>query len=136
MTKKMTNKPQASRNVPPLNSHAQYEGTSLLADPVHEYISFTVPTSRDPHEVTEKDLIDSAWVQRLRYVYQLQSARWVYPTAEHSRFQHSLGAMHVAGRFARHLYVSVKETLGDIPSPAYIEELLRVSALLHDVGHG
>src|SRR5207253_9896567 len=36
-----------------------------------------------------------------RSIYQLQSARWVYPSAEHSRFVHSLGAMHVAGRFAR-----------------------------------
>jgi HD superfamily phosphohydrolase len=135
-TKKATrNKPAASGVLAP-DSHAQYEGTALLADPVHEYINFTVPAAQNTDEVTEKELIDSTWVQRLRYVYQLQSARWVYPTAEHSRFQHSLGAMHVAGRFARHLYKSVKETVGDVPSAAYIEELLRVSALLHDVGHG
>ncbi|MEK6549153.1 MAG: metal-dependent phosphohydrolase, partial [Nitrospirota bacterium] len=47
----------------------------------------------EPQETTEKDLIDSPWVQRLRYIFQLQSARWVYPSAEHSRFVHSLGAM-------------------------------------------
>src|SRR5438876_12305770 len=117
-------------------SNAPYDGSALIADPIHQYVSFTVPFSTaDPRERTEKNLIDSPWVQRLRYVYQLQSARWVYPTAEHSRFQHSLGAMYVAGRFARHLYPSLKETLGDIPSPAYVEELLRISALLHDVGH-
>ncbi|HEX2387384.1 MAG TPA: metal-dependent phosphohydrolase, partial [Candidatus Binatia bacterium] len=74
---------------------SEYEGTALLADPIHHYIQFTVPLHKG--EVTEKAVIDSPWVQRLRYIYQLQSARWVYPTAEHSRFQHSLGAMHLAG---------------------------------------
>ena len=76
-----------------------YDGTALLGDPVHGYISFTTP--RSIGDKTEKDLIDTAWMQRLRQIYQLQSARWVYPSAEHSRFQHVLGAMHLAGRFAR-----------------------------------
>jgi HD superfamily phosphohydrolase len=111
-----------------------YDGTALLGDPVHGYISFTTPRTAD--EKTEKDLIDTAWMQRLRQIYQLQSARWVYPSAEHSRFQHSLGAMHLAGRFARHLYPSLKAASLDCPSENYIEELLRVTALLHDVGHG
>jgi HD superfamily phosphohydrolase len=111
-----------------------YDGTALLGDPVHGYISFTTP--RATGEKTEKDLIDTLWMQRLRQIYQLQSARWVYPSAEHSRFQHSLGAMHLAGRFARHLYPSLKAATPDCPSVNYIEELLRVTALLHDVGHG
>ncbi len=51
-------------------------------------------------EATEKDLVDTPWLQRLRRIYQLQSARWVYPSAEHTRFQHSLGTMHNAGEFA------------------------------------
>jgi HD superfamily phosphohydrolase len=112
-----------------------YDGTALLGDPVHGYISFTTPRP-SVAERTEKDLIDTAWMQRLRQIYQLQSARWVYPSAEHSRFQHSLGAMHLAGRFARHLYPSLKAAVPDCPSLHYIEELLRVAALLHDVGHG
>jgi len=111
-----------------------YDGTALLGDPVHGYISFTTP--RGGGEKTEKDIIDTPWMQRLRQIYQLQSARWVYPSAEHSRFQHSLGAMHLAGRFARHLYPSLKAAAPDCPSVNYIEELLRVTALLHDVGHG
>ncbi len=111
-----------------------YDGTALLGDPVHGYISFTTP--RAAGEKTEKDLIDTAWMQRLRQIYQLQSARWVYPSAEHSRFQHVLGAMHVAGRFARHLYPSLKAAIPDCPSANYIEEFLRVAALLHDIGHG
>lgn len=113
---------------------ALYEGLALIADPIHGYITFTTPKGQK--EKTEKDLIDSPWMQRLRNVCQLQSARWVYPSAEHSRFQHSLGTMYIAGRFARHLYPSLKESIEDCPSEAYIEELLRVAALLHDIGHG
>src|SRR5574339_210656 len=101
-------------------AHAPYDGSALIADPIHKYVSFTVPQSQaDPHERAEKDLIDSSWVQRLRYIYQLQSARWVYPSAEHTRFVHSLGTMHVAGRFARHLYPFLKTIAPDIPSAAF-----------------
>jgi len=118
-------------------SNAPYDGSALIADPIHQYVSFTVPFSTaDPHERTEKDLIDSPWVQRLRYIYQLQSARWVYPSAEHTRFVHSLGTMHVAGRFARHLYPFLKKAVQGIPSANYVEEFLRVTALVHDIGHG
>ncbi|GJL53148.1 MAG: hypothetical protein NPIRA02_02800 [Nitrospirales bacterium] len=114
-----------------------HEGTSLIADPIHGYITFTVPrTDGASHEYTEQDLIDSPWLQRLRYIYQLQSAHWVYPAAEHTRFQHSLGAMHLAGRFANHVYPTLSHMIHEVPSPPYIEALLRVAALLHDVGHG
>jgi uncharacterized protein len=123
---------------------SHYDGSALIADPIHEYITFTVPFAlsaksvvrSDQQEATEKDLIDSPWAQRLRYIFQLQSARWVYPSAEHSRFVHSLGAMHVAGRFARHLYPFLAKAVPDVPSASYIEELLRVTALVHDIGHG
>ncbi|HUH64869.1 MAG TPA: HD domain-containing protein [Syntrophales bacterium] len=113
-----------------------YEGRALIADPIYQYTSFTVPSADVPDEKTEKDLMDSPWVQRLRRIYQLQSARWVYPAAEHSRFQHSLGTMHVAGEFGRYLYPSLKEVCREVPSMNCVEELLRVAGLLHDVGHG
>ena len=117
--------------------HIPFNGTSLIADPIHQYITFTVPLDGPTQkERTEKDLIDSPWMQRLRSIYQLQSARWVYPAAEHTRFQHSLGAMHLAGRLAKHIYPSLAQTIPDVPSSAYIEEVLRVTALLHDIGHG
>ncbi len=131
-------------NPRPSLGKSHYDGSALIADPIHEYITFTVPfaapsntaTRGDQQEATEKDLIDSPWMQRLRYIFQLQSARWVYPSAEHSRFVHSLGAMHVAGRFARHLYPFLQKADAGVPSAHYIEELLRVTALLHDIGHG
>ncbi len=112
-----------------------YQGRGLIADPIHRYILYTRPDGI-PGEATEQDLIDSPWVQRLRRVPQLQSARWVFPAAEHSRFQHSLGAMHLAGRFAQQLYPSLKAEFPDGPSSALLEELMRMAGLLHDVGHG
>jgi HD superfamily phosphohydrolase len=60
-----------------------------------------VMTYRIEGEDTERDVIDTPWVQRLRRIFQLQSARWVFSTAEHTRFQHSLGTMHVASCLKR-----------------------------------
>jgi HD superfamily phosphohydrolase len=113
-----------------------YRGQGLIADPIHRYLVYTRPESERPGEATEQDLIDTPWVQRLRRIPQLQSARWVFPTAEHSRFPHALGVMHVAGRFAQQLAPSLSRVCPDAPSPALLEELLRVAGLLHDVGHG
>ncbi len=114
-----------------------FDGIALLADPIHGYISLTVPyTQASTTEQTEKDLIDSPWVQRLRYIFQLQSAHWVYPGAEHTRFQHSLGTMHLAGRFMKQLYPSLRQMIPDLPSFPFLEEFVRVTALLHDIGHG
>ena len=91
--------------------HIPFNGTSLIADPIHQYITFTVPLDVPAQkERTEKDLIDSPWMQRLRSIYQLQSARWVFPAAEHTRFQHSLGSMHLAGRLAKHIYPSDRKS--------------------------
>jgi hypothetical protein len=112
-----------------------YQGRGLIADPIHHYILYTRPDGI-PGEATEQDLIDTPWVQRLRRIPQLQSARWVFPGAEHSRFQHALGAMHLAGRFAQQLSPSLKSIFPQAPSPALVEELLRMAGLLHDVGHG
>lgn len=113
-----------------------YKGTALIADPIYNYIPFTVPDSPGSSEKTEKDLIDSEWMQRLRRIHQLQNAMWVYPSAEHTRFQHSLGTMHMAGRFARHLYPGLKKECPDVPSRNFVEAVFRVAGLLHDVGHG
>jgi HD superfamily phosphohydrolase len=113
-----------------------FRGKGLICDPIHHYIPFTRPDGCIPGEATEEDLIDTPWVQRLRRIPQLQSARWVFPTAEHSRFTHALGAMHVAGRFAHHLAPSLRAVFPDGPSLPLLEELLRMAGLLHDIGHG
>jgi HD superfamily phosphohydrolase len=112
-----------------------YQGRGLIADPIHRYILYTRPGAI-PGEASEQDILDTSWVQRLRRIPQLQSARWVFPAAEHSRFQHSLGAMHLAGRLAQQLYPSLHAIFPDGPSAPLMEELLRMAGLLHDVGHG
>ncbi len=113
-----------------------YEGMALLADPLYGYIQFTVPAAAGPTEPTEKDLMDSPWLQRLRRIHQLQSTWWLYPAGEHSRFQHVLGVMHMADRFADQLYPSLRQLFPRCPSRNLVKELLRVTGLVHDVGHG
>ncbi len=117
----------------------RYDDVHLIADPLYGYLRITTP--RDETEVTETAIIDDPWVQRLKRIHQLQSSWWVFPTAEHSRFAHSLGVMHLAGTLATHVYPSLVEVLGregaqPVPSRPLAEETLRLAGLLHDVGHG
>ena len=126
-----------------------FSAVNLISDPIHGYVELTKRLAPDEaaaadlpvESFAEDDLLDTAWVQRLRRISQLQSARWVFPTAEHSRFTHGLGVMHEAGLWARALYPSLRSTIratpGDaVPSEGLVVETLRVAGLLHDVGHG
>ncbi|MEN9508362.1 MAG: hypothetical protein RLZZ621_925 [Gemmatimonadota bacterium] len=76
-------------------------------------------------------LLDTPTVQRLRYVRQLGLAFLVYPGATHSRFEHALGAWHLAGMALRLL--DEQGALGGIPDRE--RQIIRAAALLHDVGH-
>ena len=107
---------------------------SLCHDPIHGYIPFI--SIVDEGETSERALLDHPWLQRLRQIHQLQTAWWVYPSAEHTRFQHVVGAMHMASRAIQALYPSLQEVCLEVPSRGYIECLARLAALLHDVGHG
>jgi uncharacterized protein len=123
---------------------------NLISDPIHGYIELTKRLAPEhaarlgmgPESAAEGDLLDSAWLQRMRRISQLQSARWAFPTAEHSRFTHSLGVMHEAGLWARHLYPSLRAELlvaepdATPPSEGLVVETMRLAGLLHDVGHG
>jgi uncharacterized protein len=127
---------------------APFVAVNLISDPIHGYVELTKRLTASEsagaglpsEDVAEEDLLDTAWLQRLRRISQLQSARWVFPTAEHSRFTHGLGVMHEAGLWARSLYPSLRSTLvalGDVaPSEGLVVETLRMAGLLHDVGHG
>ena len=114
-------------------SAARFSEINLIADPLYGYIEIT---KGGPGEASESALLDTPWLQRMRRVHQLQSAWWVFPTAEHSRFVHLLGAMHLASLFARRVDASLRASITDTPSPALVEETLRLAGLLHDVGHG
>ena len=127
-----------------------FAAVNLISDPIHGYLELTKRLSHDEsaaaglpdEDAAEDDLLDTAWLQRLRRISQLQSARWVFPTAEHSRFTHGLGVMHEAGLWARALLPSLRTVLPTLapgeplPSEGLVVETLRVAGLLHDVGHG
>jgi len=127
-----------------------FTAVNLISDPIHGYIELTKRLTADgsaalglgSEDVAEEDLLDTAWLQRLRRISQLQSARWVFPTAEHSRFTHGLGVMHEAGLWARSLYPSLRSTMAKsvaaetVPSEGLVVETMRMAGLLHDVGHG
>ncbi len=76
-------------------------------------------------------LLDTPVVQRLRYVRQLGLAYLVYPGASHSRFEHALGAYHLAGVALRLLDERGQLTRLRSDSVA----IVRAAALLHDIGH-
>src|ERR1700694_2894422 len=116
---------------------AEYSRTNLSSDPIYRYLRITKGGPGGvPGTSAEQDLVDSAWLQRLRRIHQLQSAWWVFATAEHSRFQHALGAMHLAGEWGRHLYPTLRRQHPEAPSQAVVTETPRIAALMHDVGHG
>jgi HD superfamily phosphohydrolase len=87
-----------------------------IKDSVHDHIEV---------EGVAEALLDTPTVQRLRRVSQLGTVRLVYPSANHTRFEHSLGVYHLAARALDHLGVEGRAA-----------ERVRAAALLHDVGHG
>ncbi|MFB6181916.1 MAG: HD domain-containing protein [Candidatus Magasanikbacteria bacterium] len=87
-----------------------------IYDPIHNYIEV---------EDLFEDLIDTKQFQRLRRIKQLGTAHLIFPSTTHTRFEHSLGVFHLAGRFAKQLELNSKE-----------RKTLKAAGLLHDIGHG
>jgi len=98
----------------------------LLRDPIHDLIAFDLGSAEDRVLVAA---MDTAEVQRLRRVKQLGMAHMAYQGAEHSRFTHSIGVMHL-----------IRRMLGRLAPGEELDAETRLSAmcagLLHDVGHG
>ena len=102
-----------------------------ISDPIYDYVYFN-------REIEEK-IINSLVLQRLRYILQLQTAHLVYPGAVHTRFQHSIGVMHLAGLMAEDAISKIlvfygKEYLEDY-KPDSLIQAVRLAGLLHDAGH-
>jgi len=91
-----------------------------IKDPVHGYVYITE---------AEKNIIDTYSMQRLRRLRQLAGSEYVYPGANHTRFEHSLGVMYLAGQVLENPNISRVVSDEEI-------DMCRVSALLHDCGHG
>ena len=87
-----------------------------VKDTVHDHIEI---------DGVAAELIDTPAVQRLRHVKQLGTVRFVYPSANHTRFEHSLGVYHLASRALDHLGIAGTRA-----------ERIEAAAMLHDVGHG
>ncbi|WP_207588727.1 HD domain-containing protein [Halomontanus rarus] len=88
----------------------------IIKDSVHDHITI---------DGVARDLLDTPTVQRLRSIAQLGTVSLVYPSANHTRFEHSLGVYHLACEALEHL--GVEGTQAD---------RVQAAALLHDVGHG
>ena len=93
-----------------------------IRDPIHGFIKLSQ---------TEWNLINTKVFQRLRRIRQLAMTFLVYPGAVHTRFDHSIGVMHVAGRICTRL----QELNPTIVGSEDVDRV-RLAALLHDVGHG
>ncbi|MCL2476866.1 HD domain-containing protein [Candidatus Bathycorpusculum sp.] len=91
-----------------------------IKDPVHGYVYITD---------AEKKIIDTYPMQRLRRLRQLAGSEYVYPGANHTRFEHSLGVMFLAGQVLVNPRISQAATEDEV-------DMCRLSALLHDCGHG
>ena len=86
-----------------------------IRDPIHGTISLTE---------LELKLLDTREMQRLRFIKQNGLCYLVYPAMNSTRFEHSLGAMHIAGLLSDHLELSVED-----------KKKIRAACLLHDIGH-
>lgn len=102
-----------------------------IRDPIHVFIHMNSD---------ERKILDSPPVQRLRYIHQLALTSHIYPGASHSRFEHSIGTMEVASRIfdvvtneKNHKFTDL--TIDKEFDHAYWKRVVRLAALLHDIGH-
>jgi HD superfamily phosphohydrolase len=87
-----------------------------IKDSIHDYIEL---------DDLSRELLDTTPVQRLRHICQLSTVSLVYPSANHTRFEHSLGVYHLASVAADQLGLSSDDA-----------QRVRAAALLYDIGHG
>lgn len=102
-----------------------------IRDPIYGFIGLNE---------LEMDIVNHPVFQRLRRIKQLGFTEMVYPSAKHSRFEHSLGVMDLATRLYDGIVKKnshiLKETIGlDCGELDRDRELIRLAALLHDIGH-
>src|SRR3989442_475929 len=90
----------------------------FIKDPIHGYVRISE---------AEKTIIDTRPVQRLRRLRQLAGSEFVYPAANHTRFEHVVGAMHLAGVLSEVLPTNLD---------SQPQEQMRLAALLHDIVQG
>ena len=119
----------------------------IFRDPIHNVINLDTGDKKVNDLIIS--LVDSREFQRLRFIKQLGFAYFAYPSATHSRFEHSLGVAFLAKKFIEKLISIEEKVLSSINKPEHRDKLLCffegirknkgltiVAALLHDIGHG
>ena len=96
-----------------MNTQWEYKN---IRDPIHGFVGVTQK---------ELSLLDTYPMQRLRRIKQLACADLIYPSAVHTRFEHSIGTLYVADKMAERIGLDDHQ-----------REVIRLASLLHDVGHG
>jgi len=91
---------------------------------LHDSVHKTIGLSK-----LEVEIIDSKSFQRLRNIKQLSLVHYVFPGADYSRFSHSLGACHLAGKLFDAMYKNPTE------EQIKLKQKIRLAGLLHDIGH-
>jgi HD superfamily phosphohydrolase len=92
-------------------------------DPIHGSIGITELENR---------VLKSSEFQRLRYIRQLGNTHFVFPSAVHNRFSHSIGTMHLASK----IFVALFRDHMDNEEVITLQKYFRLAALTHDIGHG
>lgn len=107
--------------------------TQRIRDPIHEMI---VCDHTEPLDVAVWQLLNTPEVQRLRRIKQLGVSDFVYPSATHSRFAHSVGVFHNARRLVKLIRreIQLGRVAGQFNEPR--GKVAVFAALLHDIGHG
>jgi HD superfamily phosphohydrolase len=98
-----------------------------IFDPIHHFIELST---------AEVQLLDLPVMQRLRRLRQLGLAYLAFPSAEHSRFSHALGALAMGTHAFDQLVNNGSDFFASAAEIAYQRRLVRAALLLHDVGHG
>ncbi|MCL2142028.1 MAG: HD domain-containing protein [Methanimicrococcus sp.] len=98
---------------------------NIILDPIHGYIEF---------DRFKQLLFDTPQMQRLRRIKQLGFTNLVYPGANHTRFEHCMGTMHLSSLFLKIQRENKIGTLGEFEKDD-LDEIV-VAGLLHDIGHG
>ncbi|MFO7976731.1 MAG: HD domain-containing protein [Planctomycetota bacterium] len=99
----------------------------VIRDPVHNIVPFEDCAC----DRLLLELINAKELQRLRRIKQLGVSNFVFPGADHTRFSHSIGVMHIARMFLERITGPLKRDINELHSKAVL-----AAALLHDVGHG
>jgi HD superfamily phosphohydrolase len=97
-------------------------GDTLIFDNIHGYIEI---------DDVAKSIIDTPEFQRLRRIHQGGVMYYVFPTANHSRFEHSIGTYHLAKK----LIINIKKRQPELGITNNIIKIVSIAGLCHDLGH-